>query len=73
MHHRTTLEILEAEMDVDAAPRAVRLEDRREDRPMAEAECTRTRHFAQLHGVVGRLHPETRRDSHLVLPLGVFG
>ena len=31
------------------------------------------RHLAQLDRVVGRLHPETRRDSHLVLARAVFG
>ena len=49
-------------MDVDPAAGAVRIEDRREDRAVPEAERRGARHLAQLHGVVGRLHPERGRD-----------
>ena len=72
VHGRLASPVAKAEMDVDAAAGAVRIEDRRESGAVPEPERRGARHLAQLDRVVRRLHPERGRAGHLVLAGAIF-
>ena len=64
--------VAQAEMDVGAVADPIGIEDRREDRALAQAMGHRARHLALDHRLVGDAQAPGRVKRHLVLPGAVF-